>query len=246
MSAAEMTVDSGALATTIPRRVAASTSTLSTPTPARPITFSRSARSMRSEVSFVADRMMIASYSPISLGEIAVQVDVDVEALAQELDSGVGDLLADEDRGRPFASLTRVLLEGLVVRLARPGAAFDVGAGLGQRQLDRRQGRWTMSKSDGSRCDRCARSCRAARPGRLRASRLICLRTMEKDLLAVDALGHADRGHDRRAVLVGREQLEPHRLDARAAGAAQADVAVERLLEARPRAAPLGRRELRR
>ena len=39
-SAAETTVDSGAFATTMPRRVAASTSTLSTPTPARPITFS--------------------------------------------------------------------------------------------------------------------------------------------------------------------------------------------------------------
>jgi len=60
-SAAEITVDSGALATTIPRRVAASTSTLSTPTPARPITFSRSARSISPASSFVAERMMIAS-----------------------------------------------------------------------------------------------------------------------------------------------------------------------------------------
>ncbi len=55
-SAAEMTVDSGAFATTIPLRVAASTSTLSTPTPARPITRSRSARSIRSPVSFVFER----------------------------------------------------------------------------------------------------------------------------------------------------------------------------------------------
>ena len=60
-SAAEVTVDSGAFATTIPRRVAAATSTLSTPTPARPITFSRSARSIRSPVSFVAERITIAS-----------------------------------------------------------------------------------------------------------------------------------------------------------------------------------------
>ena len=55
------TVDSGAFATTIPRRVAASTSTLSTPTPARPITLRRVARSMRSRVSFVAERMTIPS-----------------------------------------------------------------------------------------------------------------------------------------------------------------------------------------
>ena len=60
-SAAETTVDSGAFATTMPRRVAASTSTLSTPTPARPITFSRSARAITSAVSFVAERITIAS-----------------------------------------------------------------------------------------------------------------------------------------------------------------------------------------
>ena len=60
-SAAETTVESGALATTIPRLVAASTSTLSTPTPARPITFRRSALAIRSAVSFVAERMTIAS-----------------------------------------------------------------------------------------------------------------------------------------------------------------------------------------
>jgi hypothetical protein len=51
----------GRIATTIPRRVAAATSTLSTPTPARPITFRLSARSMTSAVSFVAERITIAS-----------------------------------------------------------------------------------------------------------------------------------------------------------------------------------------
>jgi hypothetical protein len=50
----------------MPRRVAAGTSTLSTPTPARPITRSRSARSIRSAVSFVADLITIPSYSPMS------------------------------------------------------------------------------------------------------------------------------------------------------------------------------------
>ena len=61
ISAAEVTVASGAFATTIPRRVAASTSTLSTPTPARPITLSLVARSMSSALSFVAERMTIPS-----------------------------------------------------------------------------------------------------------------------------------------------------------------------------------------
>jgi hypothetical protein len=60
-SAAETTVASGAFATTIPRRVAASTSTLSTPTPARPITFSRVAFSMSFASSLVAERTTIAS-----------------------------------------------------------------------------------------------------------------------------------------------------------------------------------------
>ena len=60
-SAAETTFDSGAFATTIPRRVAASTSTLSTPTPARPITFRLSAFPISSAVSFVAERITIAS-----------------------------------------------------------------------------------------------------------------------------------------------------------------------------------------
>ena len=60
-SAAETMFDSGAFATTMPRRVAASTSTLSTPTPARPITFRFVATAISSAVSFVAERMTIPS-----------------------------------------------------------------------------------------------------------------------------------------------------------------------------------------
>ena len=60
-SAAAIEFDSGALATMIPRRVAASMSTLSTPVPARPITFSRSPASITSAVSLVAERIRIAS-----------------------------------------------------------------------------------------------------------------------------------------------------------------------------------------
>ena len=62
-SAAVTTLDCGALATTMPRLVAAATSTLSTPTPARPMAFRRVARSMTSAVSFVAERMRMPSYS---------------------------------------------------------------------------------------------------------------------------------------------------------------------------------------
>ena len=58
-SAAATMFDCGALATMMPRLVAASTSTLSTPMPARPITLRLSARPIRSAVSFVAERMRI-------------------------------------------------------------------------------------------------------------------------------------------------------------------------------------------
>src|SRR6201986_2431082 len=62
-SAAATEFDSGALATMIPRRVAAGMSTLSTPVPARPITFMLVARSSSSDVILVALRIRIASYS---------------------------------------------------------------------------------------------------------------------------------------------------------------------------------------
>ena len=60
-SAAATMFDCGALATMIPRLVAAATSTLSTPIPARPITFNRSARPITSAVNCVADRIKIPS-----------------------------------------------------------------------------------------------------------------------------------------------------------------------------------------
>ena len=56
-SAAVITLDSGALATTMPRLVAATTSTLSTPTPARPTARSDEARSIRPASSLVAERI---------------------------------------------------------------------------------------------------------------------------------------------------------------------------------------------
>ena len=96
-SAAEITVDSGAFATTIPRLVAASTSTLSTPTPARPITFSlvRTVDQLRGHLRPGADHDCVVVADP--LREVGVAVDVHVEALAQELDARRRDLLADED-----------------------------------------------------------------------------------------------------------------------------------------------------
>ncbi len=60
-SAADTMLDVGALHTMMPCSVAASTSTLSTPTPARPMMRRRSAASTTSAVTFVAERTMSAS-----------------------------------------------------------------------------------------------------------------------------------------------------------------------------------------
>ena len=57
-SAAVSTLLCGALTTTMPRLVASLTSTLSTPTPARPTTCSLSAAWMTSAVTLVAERMI--------------------------------------------------------------------------------------------------------------------------------------------------------------------------------------------
>ena len=63
-SAAETTLPYGALTTTTPWREQASTSILSTPTPARPRIRSRRARPRNSAVTVVEERVTIASYSP--------------------------------------------------------------------------------------------------------------------------------------------------------------------------------------
>ncbi len=64
-SAAVITFDWGALATTIPRRVAASTSTLSTPTPGAADRRRLSAFAITSAVSLVAERIRMPSNSPM-------------------------------------------------------------------------------------------------------------------------------------------------------------------------------------
>ena len=61
-SAAVTTFERGALTTMIPRLVAAATSTLSTPTPARATARRLVARAISGASTFVAERMTIASY----------------------------------------------------------------------------------------------------------------------------------------------------------------------------------------
>src|SRR5438128_4001200 len=65
-SAVEMVLPPGVFITTMPLWVAASTSTLSVPTPARPTTRSFGAASMRFFVTLVSERTIIAATSPTS------------------------------------------------------------------------------------------------------------------------------------------------------------------------------------
>ncbi len=51
------------------------------------------------------------------------------------------------------------------------------------------------------------------------------------DVARVDALGRAHRGDDRAAILVGREELEAHRLGAGARGASEPHVPLEHRVE---------------
>ena len=65
-SAADPMFEVGALTTITPAWVAAGTSTLSRPTPARATTFSRRAAAMASASTFVAERIRMASTSAIA------------------------------------------------------------------------------------------------------------------------------------------------------------------------------------
>ena len=99
-SAAATVLASGALATMMPRFEAAATSTLSTPTPARPITRRLSARvdQLGVELGRGADHDAVIGADVLEQVLAApVRADVDVEALAQHVHAGVGDLLRDED-----------------------------------------------------------------------------------------------------------------------------------------------------
>ena len=99
-SAAVITFDWGALATTIPRFVAAATSTLSTPTPARPTARSRVRLVDHLGVKLRRRADENALVARDALGQLVpapANPEFDVEVLAEEVDSGIADLLGDEN-----------------------------------------------------------------------------------------------------------------------------------------------------
>ena len=99
-SAADRTLDCGALTTITPRAVAASTSTLSRPMPARPTTTRSLPAARTSAVTLVAERM-IRAWAPGSGVEqlLGRQPEPHVDLVAgrpEAVEPPVGDLLGDE------------------------------------------------------------------------------------------------------------------------------------------------------
>jgi len=108
-SAAAMVFPVGALTTVIPARVAASRSTLSTPTPARPITRSPGTGGdhLRVHLHLAAhdERVVLGRIRPVLLGRQA-DLLVDIMVAAQDLDSLPRQRLRDQDShaGVPWAA----------------------------------------------------------------------------------------------------------------------------------------------
>ena len=100
-SAAEMMFDCGALTTITPRAVAASTSTLSSPIPARPTTIRSVPAASTSAVTWVAERMISASAPTIAAEQLlGRQIGLDVDGVAgraETVETAFGDRFGDED-----------------------------------------------------------------------------------------------------------------------------------------------------
>src|SRR5580658_2079213 len=118
-SAVVMELPSGVFMTSMPRCVAAGTSTLSTPMPARPMTFRLSASSSSAFVTFVAERTARPSYLPMiflsSSGERPVMTSVSTPRSAK-ISTARGDR-ASEIKTLGMASIR----EGIRTRRRRSG-----------------------------------------------------------------------------------------------------------------------------
>ncbi len=99
-SAADSELEPAALQTTMPRRVAAGTSTLSTPVPARPdhLQAVGTGDQLGRDLGRAADDDGVVVGDAV--GELLrgpIQAEIDAEQLGEVGDAGVGDLLADQD-----------------------------------------------------------------------------------------------------------------------------------------------------
>ena len=103
-SAVVIVLPPGVFITTMPRAVAAGTSTLSTPIPARPITRSSWPAAITSAVTFVPLRITSASASAIAVEQLAGRdpgpiVDLDAARAFEDLEPLAGELIRYENLG---------------------------------------------------------------------------------------------------------------------------------------------------
>ena len=158
--------------------------------------------------------------------ERRVRVDVDLEMLTQQVDARIRDLLTDEDAHRQ--TLTGV--SNASNARGDGDAALDVRAELGQRELHRRERGGDVEDvepADVPDPEDLPLQVLLAR-GECDA---VSVAEMQQQLVTVDAVRRSDGGHDGGRVVVGREELEPHRLHSGAGGAAQANVPFEPCFE---------------
>ena len=118
-SATLMLFAPGAFMTTMPRSVAAGTSTLSTPVPARATTLKRGAAAMSAAVTLVALRTTSASASARSRVELlgraaAAGVDGPSWDAAKQFDGGGGKLIGDDDVHDSMLLMVRRMSRGAV------------------------------------------------------------------------------------------------------------------------------------
>ncbi len=163
-------------------------------------------------------------------GEIGLGVLDDVESPPQQLETGARDRLADEDALAPAPQPTRAA--SWYASSARATATpCSIGAPRStSSSLDRRErGRDVehvvvadMADAEHPRSELSVRAC----DGDAEA-----VAQLQHELLRVDAVGRENRGDDCGSLLVGREELEPHRLHALAARAPERRMARVRRVE---------------
>src|SRR6266508_3930702 len=209
-SAAETMFDCGAFTTITPRRVAASTSTLSRPIPALAMTFRFSAASITSAVTLVCDRTMSASYGAIS------------RARSPRASSGrtsTRKSLRSSPRPRSDSgSVTRTRM-----RLFRGGEDV-LGGGHGRAPLDRVTQLVQGELDGGQPSDHVepfvvpevadAEDLALERPLAGGQDDAVVGPDRGDDPIGVDALGSTDRGHRPGALGILAEQVKPEGSDA--------------------------------
>src|SRR5215210_90182 len=234
-SAAVITFDCGAFATITPRLVAASTSTLSTPTPARPTALRRSARPSRSASSCVAERIRIPSNLPMRRSSSAWSQSVPISTSSPASRSSCTPVSPIFSRSRTFTRScvdcdARVREGALRGRHARTG--LDLVAELPQRQLERRDRDKDVEGAEvpavGDAGDLALEPALPARNGHAEL-----VPHQLRDTATVDRLGKDHCGHDVRVVIgSAAEQLELERPGRLARGAPEQRVALVDLLVA--------------